>query len=137
MQYGIFLGGNCKHSAGLIYYVNIHRDESKTDESCSFIEPSNCAKKLYPRGEELENIEDIPDKYKIPAMNFDMITDAAKEKHYKLMLNAGNSESPLFKLCKMRLPSTSETNIPTLPHWIKQFVFRETTEEDFPDRVIS
>ena len=85
----LLIGGSCKHAAGLIYYVNTHREESKTDESCSFIEPSKCAEKLYPRGEELENIEDIPEKYKMPPVTFDMITNEAKEKHYKLMLDAG------------------------------------------------
>ena len=30
----------CKHGFGLIHYMNTHRDETKTDVSCGFTEPS-------------------------------------------------------------------------------------------------
>ena len=60
------------------------------------IGPSKCAKKLYPRGEELGNIEDIPEKYKMPAVTFDMITNEAKERHYKLMLDIDTDYSIWF-----------------------------------------
>ena len=45
------------------------------------------------------------ENYKMPKLSFDMISDEEKEKHATLMLIAGNTSSPLFKLCSNRYPS--------------------------------
>ena len=76
--------------------MNNYRDHPKTDESCAFIEPSKANRILYPRGEEIEEIHEMPAKHRIPKHNFDMITDEKKEELAKLMSEAGVTDSPLF-----------------------------------------
>ena len=134
------LGGLCKHIAGLILYVNTHRDEHCTDISCSFIEPSKLAKSQYPRGEEIEKIDNIPEDLKMPRLTFDMISDAEKEYHANLMLKAGNTRSPLFQIFSMRYqsqPPQPENFDNMLPDWVKNYVFQETNEKDIEFRVIT
>ena len=53
-------GGQCKHTSGLIFYVNSERDESKTDQDQTFNRPSRKSEILYPKGEETEKIFNIP-----------------------------------------------------------------------------
>ena len=134
------LGGFCKHIAGLILYVNTHRDEHCTDISCSFIEPSKLAKSQYPRGEEIEKIYDIPENLKMPRSSFDMISDTEKEYLANLMLKHGNTRSPLYKIVSKRLQSKTKgpENLECiLPDWVKNHVFQETNEEDIEFRVIT
>ena len=134
------LGGFCKHIAGLILYVNTHRDEHCTDISCSFIEPSKLAKSQYPRGEELEKIHDIPENLKTPRLSFDMISDTEKEYLANLMLKHGNTRSPLYKIVSKRLPSKQQEpeNLEgLLPDWVKIQAFQETNEKDIEFRVIT
>ena len=138
--YYFYLGGLCKHIAGLIIYVNSHRDETQTDVSCGFIEPSKLAKSQYPRGEEIEKIDDIPEDLKMPRLSFDMISDAEKEYYANLMLETGCTRSPLFKIFSTRLPSeppVQENLEDLLPDWVKNLVFQETNEEDIEFRVIT
>ena len=138
--YHFYLGGLCKHIAGLILYVNSHREETQTDVSCGFIEPSKLAKSQYPRGEEIEKIDDIPEHLKMPRLSFDMISDAEKEYHANLMMEAGNTSSPLFIIFSRRLPSEppqQENLEDLLPDWVKNHVFQETNEEDIEFRVIT
>ena len=138
--YHFYLGGLCKHIAGLILYVNSHREETQTDVSCGFIEPSKLAKSQYPRGEEIEKIDDIPDHLKMPRLSFDMISDAEKEYHANLMLEFGCTRSPLFPIFSRRLqpePPVHENLEDLLPDWIKNHVFQETNEEDIEFMVIT
>ena len=101
------------------------------------MKPSNAAKRLYPRGVELEEIEDIPAKYKMPTHTFDMISDARKEHLANLMQSSGNTESPLYKLCRLQLKNdtSNKQNEEKLPDWIKTFLFKETSDDEIPYRV--
>ena len=135
-----FSGGICKHMAGVILYVNEHRDESQTDKTCSFIEPSKLAKSIYPRGEEIEKIYNIPENLRMPKCTFDMISDEEKEYHANLMLKHGNTASPLYTVFSERLPSTASEpqdydNL--LPEWLKTRVFADTNDIDIPFQVIT
>jgi hypothetical protein len=124
----------------LILYVNTHRDEHCTDVSCSFIEPSKLAKSQYPRGEEIEKIDNIPEELRMPKLSFDMISDSEKEYLANLMLEAGNTRSPLFTIVSARLPSkppVQENLEDILPDWVKNHVFQDTNEEDIGFRVIT
>ena len=119
--------------------MNTHRDEHCTDVSCSFIEPSKLAKSQYPRGEEIEKIDNIPEDLRMPKLSFDMISDAEKEYHANLMLKAGNTRSPLYKIFTRRYQpkQQQQENLEgILPDWVKNYVFRETNEEDIEFRVI-
>jgi len=42
--------GNCKHSAGLIYYVNTERTTGCTDKKVCWKKPSQKLRELYPKG---------------------------------------------------------------------------------------
>ena len=97
-------GGMCKHIAGLIIYINAHRDESQTNETCGFINPSTFGKLLYPKGEELEKIDDIEEKYVCPKLKFENITHEAKLRLKRLMEASGCIKSPLYKICAMSKP---------------------------------
>ena len=135
-------GVSCKHGYGLIHYMNTHRDESQTDVSCTFIEPSKAAKKMYPRGEEIEIIDEIPEKYRMQRLDFNMISDETKENWAKLCLKHGNMASPLFTICNERYPNDPD-EIPTenvddfFPEWVKNYAFQETDEDSIEFRVKS
>jgi hypothetical protein len=127
----------CKHICGVIIYINEFReDDEKTNLSCGFNQPSQNQQNLYPKGEELEKIDNIPAKYRMPRLNFDMISDEAKEYHANLMLEAGNTNSPLYKLCQMRYQD-EPTNVEDLdiPEWVKILVFVNTNDDDVPHTI--
>ena len=133
-------GGVCKHCAGLIVFVNTHRDETQTDESCGFIEPSKLAKSRYPRGEELENFEPIPEKLKMARLTFEMISDSEKEYLANLMEEFGNTSSPFYTILSSTWPSTDsvpENYDDVLPDWVKTHIFAPTNDNDIPFRVIT
>ena len=76
--------------------------------------------------------------YVVPS--FDMISDAEKEYHADLMLRAGNTRSPLFKVFTRRYkskPPKQENLENILPDWVKNHVFQETNENDIEFRVIT
>ena len=122
----------------MILYINNHRDETQTDVSCAFIEPSKLAKSQYPRGEEIEKIDEIPEDLKMPRLSFDMISDAEKEYHVNLMRKHGNTRSPLFRMMSLKHPETPvQKNLEDiLPDWVKKHVFQETNDIDIEFRVI-
>ena len=106
--------------------MNNYRDNPKTDESCAFIEPSKINKQLYPHGEEIETIHNIPQKYRIKKNTFEMISDEKKEEQAKQMLEAGNTASPLYYLLTKRFPDLNQQNDDiNLPDWVLEFVFKE------------
>ena len=72
-------GVSCKHLRGLITYINEFReDNEKTNISCGFNKPSQKNQNLYPKGEELEIIDNIPAKFRMKRLTFDPISDEAK-----------------------------------------------------------
>ena len=97
-------GGMCKHMAGLIIYINAHRDESQTNETCGFVNPSTFGKLLYPKGEELEKIENIEEKFLCPKLKFENITHEAKLRLKRLMEASGCTKSPIYKICAISKP---------------------------------
>ena len=125
----------CKHLRGVIIYINTFREENeKTNLSCGFNQPSKSKQNMYPKGEELEIIDNIPAKWRMQKLTFERISDERKEYHANLMLNAGNTESPFYTICQMRgqpnLP-TNATNL-ELPEWINELVFCDTDEQNLP-----
>ena len=106
--------------------------------SCAFIEPSKLAKSQYPRGEEIEKIDEIPEDLKMPRLSFDMISDAEKEYHVNLMRKHGNTRSPLLRMMSLKHPETPvQKNLEDiLPDWVIKNVFRETNDIDIDFRVI-
>ena len=48
--------GRCKHTAAVISFVNLEREESQTDKQCTWQAPSSRGKSLYPKGETIDNI---------------------------------------------------------------------------------
>ena len=123
----------CKHIRGLIIYINTYRDVAQTNISCGFNEPSTSKQNLYPKGEELEKIDNIPAKFRMPKLNFDPISDEKKRYHANLMRKHGNTDSPLFTICDELLP-----DVPTisqdldLPEWVQLYVLKETDSCDIP-----
>jgi hypothetical protein len=93
--------GWCKHMAALVLFINTERTESKTDKACSFQAPSQLGKSRYPKGQEFDTIFKL--KNAPPKVTFLNISNDAKKKLYELMLKNGNTASPLFKICAMKV----------------------------------
>ena len=96
---------------------------------------------MYPRGQELEKIKNIPAKDCCPKLTFDMIPDHEKRTLANLMKAHGVTNTPLYKLVsspiKSKAPSSNEEEIlKAIPEWIKKRVFVETKVEDIPYKVI-
>ena len=72
-----------------------------------------------------------------------MITNETKKAHAKLMLEAGNTLSPLYTIFNEcdSLPNDDEDNLENdenvFPDLIQKEVFKETNEDDIGFRVIS
>ena len=131
----------CKHKAALVLYAKNNRNETQTDQDCTFIKPSEYSLKLYPRGQELEKIKKIREKDCCPKLTFDMISDQEKRTLANLMEAHGVTKSPLFFLAKSRFQSKTPTEnmdeiLKAIPEWIKKRVFVETKVEDIPYKVI-
>lgn len=116
----------CKHWYALLFYLNNFVDESKTDAACEWIEPSKMGKKKYPKGLPLEVIARIPEKYKCPPVSFQSPSDEVKEEQAKIMEACGLTDSPLYKIYKLKLKDSSKVvkEKPDLPEWVKRKVFR-------------
>ena len=74
-------------------------------------------------------------------LSFNMITNETKRAHAKLMLEAGNTASPLYTIFVECLPNDDDDNLENdenvFPDWIQKEVFKETNENDIGFRVIS
>ena len=119
--------GHCKHTSALFHFVNEERPETKTDRACRFVAPSQAGKSRYPKGQEMDEIFQF--KQKCPVMDWKNVSLEAKEEQFKLMSEAKNTESPLYKICQMRetlaqaLPEVTLPDIPDLPECFKVKVF--------------
>ena len=119
-------GGNadCKHAYALLLYINTERDDSKTSENCTWKDPSKAGKKRYPKGQRLEVIANIHPKYHRPPVLFERPSDEDCKKQLEIMEAVGNTETPVYKLLKMKLtPETPEPE-PQLPDWVKEEAFK-------------
>ena len=128
--------GHCKHTSAVFHFVNSERQETKTDKSCKFIAPSQAGRDRYPKGQEIDEIFGL--KQKCPVVNFKNISLEAKEEQYKLMMEAQNTDSPLFHICKMRetlAAAAAEPEIVSvsaeLPDWFKNKVFPDMFTPNF------
>ena len=127
----------CKHKAALAQFINTHRMETQTDNQCEWLKPSNYRLKLYPKGESLEKIENLPEKKCCPKLSFEMNEDTEKDYLANLMKKHGVTKTPLFKIVSQKLPpKTSDSNSNELPSWMKDEIFKETEDKDVPYRVI-
>ena len=76
-------------------------------------------------------------------LSFNMIKNETKKAHAKLMLEAGNTLSPLYTIFNEcdSLPNDDEDNLENdenvFPDLIQKEVFKETNEDDIGFRVIS
>ena len=120
--------GNCKHTSALFHFVNSERVETKTDTQCKFIAPSQAGKNRYPKGQSIEDIFQLKDK--CPKVSFKNISMEAKEEQFKLMSEADNTASPLYKICQMREALAAAAAEPEivpmcqeLPVWFKNKLF--------------
>ena len=127
----------CKHKAALAQFINTHRTETQTDKQCEWLKPSNHRLKLYPKGESLEKIENLPAEKCCPKLDFKMISDSKKDTLAELMRTHNVTRSPLFKIVSQKYPSNaSPSSVEELPSWMKDLIFVETNEKDVPYRVI-
>ena len=132
-SFGAYL---CKHKAALVLYAKNHRNETQTDKDCSFIKPSEYSLKLYPRGQELEKIKNIPAKDCCPKLTFDMIPDYEKRTLANLMKAHGVTNTPLYFLANSRIQSKTPSEnmdeiLKAIPKWIKKKVFVEIQHKHF------
>ncbi len=88
------LHGDCKHTAALIHFVNSERQESKTDEKCTWRTPSKYGQKLYPKGKSFDEIFG----FNTPRPSFKPPPAAEQESHLKLLQKYGDSNSLMFQM---------------------------------------
>ena len=70
---------------------------------------------------------DLKGKEKTPLVSFDSPTNEVLENHLKIMKEAKNTESMMYKLCQLREdPPVTETEEELLPKWVQRLVFRPT-----------
>jgi hypothetical protein len=50
------IDGNCKHTAGLVFFVNTERTVGCTDEAKKWKKPAEKVKKIYPKGQTVEEL---------------------------------------------------------------------------------
>jgi hypothetical protein len=93
--------GICKHTAALIYFINNERDETKTDTACKFLAPSTHGQKMYPKGKEFDEIFGF--KERAPRLTFKNISAEDKKYHHDLMKRHGQTKSPLYKICGLKV----------------------------------
>ena len=121
----------CKHIRGLIIYINTYRDIAQTNISCGFNQPSTSKQNLYPKGEELEKIDNIPAKYRMRKLKFDMPSVEKRKNYANLMRKHGLTDSPLFTICNETLPDVLTPEL-DLPEWVKIYVLKETDSNKIP-----
>ncbi len=54
------ISGECKHAAALFLYVNSERSEGSTDQEQKWKRPSRKAQALYPKGESIQKLFNLP-----------------------------------------------------------------------------
>ena len=116
----------CKHWYAVLLFINNSVDESKTDEACEWIAPSKMGQKKYPKGQPLEVIANIPDKFKCPPVSFQRPSDEYMDEQAEIMEACGCTDGPIYKLYKLKLKGDSSKVIvpkPDLPQWVKKKVF--------------
>ena len=70
---------------------------------------------------------DLKGKEKTPIVSFDSPTNEVRENHLKIMMEAKNTESMMYKLCQLELePPETETEEELLPKWVQTLIFRPT-----------
>ena len=71
----------------------------------------------------------LKDEEKTPLVSFDSPTNEVLENHLKIMIEAKNTESMMYKLCLLseEPPETeTETEEELLPKWVQTLIFRPT-----------
>ena len=70
---------------------------------------------------------DLKGKEKTPLVSFDSPTNEVRKNHLKIMKEAKNTESMMYKLCQLELdPPETEAEEELLPKWVERLVFRPT-----------
>ena len=95
----------CKHIAALAIFINLEREESKTDADCEWRGPSSKAKELYGnKGKtmtEIFGLRETPnhDWKKVPTLEDKMKMATLMEKH-------SLTNTPMYKICKFEVSTT-------------------------------
>ena len=115
-----------------ICYAKCHisdffREETQTDDSCSWNQPSKKALALYKQGIGFDEIRGHKPKF-VPH-DFAPMTKEAREEQRKFMEAAGNTKPPLYKhvcleVCQMLDLSNFCTILGiSIKHFISEFVY--------------
>ncbi len=94
--------GDCKHTAGLVYYINNERQESKTDQKCNWRTPSQYGQKLYPKGKTFDEIFG----FKQPRAKFLPPSQADQVLHKELVEKHGGTNSMMYQMLNAEVRSS-------------------------------
>ena len=89
------ISGLCKHAAALFLFINLEREETRTDQACSWNRPSARGSELYPKGKKIQDLvktEPIPSPVDLREVKNDM------EKHFNLLVENNLEDSMIFKV---------------------------------------
>ena len=118
--------GDCKHTAGLIIFINEFREESQTDQPCAWKKPSKKAMETYKKGESFDDIRGH--KVKFIPHDFARMTEEARKEQKEFMETAKNTKSPLYKHVCLDQNSSEEKSkncdIVVFPEWIFEKIFQ-------------
>ena len=111
--------GQCKHTAAVVSFINIEREESQTDKHCNWKTPSSRGKSLYPKGETIDNILNNP----VPTPKLNFLGPSQNEIQQQIELLEQNSltSSMLYKVLTAKqiapvpLPETQD-----FPEWLQR-----------------
>ena len=122
--YCIYLG-QCKHTAAVFTFVNEEREESKTDSGCKWQAPSSRGRKLYPKGQTLDQILQNPkptSSLTLAGPTEDDIREQIERfEHY------GLTNSMLYKTLTAKLSETKIVELEGFQEWISEiFIIRES-----------
>ena len=104
--------GNCRHIAALILKINNERHESCTSTPAAWSKPSVKLKKLYPKGDFVEDLLQIPEEKRRPDLSF-AGSAADQDQLAEDLARFGLQESALFKMIQSR--STPHDHDPSSP----------------------
>ena len=101
--------GQCKHAAALFLYINEERSTSQTDEMQKWRMPSRKRRLLYPKGETIQILFDLPSSQRPTfRQSQDYLTDIAEK-----MAACGLTDRSLYKSITAEKSSTEDQNSPS------------------------
>ena len=108
----------------LIVHCNsrITADEGPTDAACNW---NKRAKLRYKGGKEMEELLNLKPEDKCPLVTFNPPTEEQRKHQLKVMEEAGNTLSPMYKLLQLEnAPPSVPEEEEMLPKWVETSVFK-------------